>query len=305
MKGTMISRISTQNNEVLEESFKEISDKVQDYLLDTPNVADNDATISAYSLLEILRDYYSPLSDIMDPESEETKKIVSRINEHLNGPKKVIGFRKSKNGASIINDLLGKIGTKTTPVSGKEYTNMRYFIRDNSVGAILDYTNNGKYEKLVVCRDSNAHDLYYGQMSYVDNDIIDYIYDELIRDFDTIDAYRLSLPEQIDTDISYDDFACKPYEYAKYSVPFTSSMVNGEIFVNSNGYVDVDMHLTRENNPYAYTRIGEYQRNIKNLIEEIGADMLAKIPVDVDSIEEPLRGIVIASLAKLDEVALG
>lgn len=304
MKETKISRISTQNNELLASAYKETYDKVQDYLDSTPDVLEDNSTISVSTLLEILKDYYSPLSNVMEIDSKYNKELIDNINVYLNGPKKVIGIRKSKNSSNVINELLSKITTKGEPKSGKYYTNVSYFIREDSTGAILEFMEDGKHKKLVVCRHKTNYDLFYGQMSEVDNEVVDYIADDLVRVFDLIDGYRDSLPEQIDTDIALDDFACKPYEYAKFSVPFTSPMVRGEVFVNSNGYVDADIHLTKENNPYAYTRIDEYQKNIRNLVEEVGSEMLDKIPIDVDSLDEPIRGIVVSELAMLDKITL-
>lgn len=295
MKGTKISSYSTQNNEVLNGLYNKALTRVRSYIETEEDVVDTKDTISAYNLYNIVKGYYEPLESVMSAESEELEDIIADINEYLNGePKKVINFRRSNKLTDGINDLLGKISGNGKSISGKTYLNIRFYIREDSTSAVLEYVEEGKHKKVVICRDLVSQDLYYGKSSSTDYDVVDHIYTRLIGAFDLIDSYRNKLPEQVDTDISYDDFACKPYEYARFSVPFANDFLQGEVYVNSNGYVDTDVNLAGE---AGYTRIDTYTKSVKALINENKLDILRKIPVKVSTLEEPIKDIVESSLA--------
>lgn len=297
MKTTNIGRISTQNEGTLEVLYNQTYQKVMDYISKTEDVLEDKDTISAYSLYSILKDYYADLDVVMGADSEELKALIENINEFIaNDYKKVVGTKKSNKIASGIDKLLGHIkDNKSMENVGKRYLNIRFYIRQDTTSAVLEVLEDNKYKKVIINRDLASDDIYYGENSMEDYEVVDFIYDGLIRLFDVIDSYRDSLPEQIDADLALDDYACRPYEYAKYSAPIKSEMITGEIFVNSNGYVDFDINLTRENNQYHY--INSYSKNLKDLIRRENIALLKKVAVDVNSLEEPLKGIVIASLA--------
>ena len=110
MKGTIVSRISTQNEGALEVLYNQTYQKLIDYINNTDDVLENKDTISAYSLYGILKDYYADLSGIMDSESEELKELVEQINAFIsNGYQKVVSSKKSNKLMSGIENLLGKI----------------------------------------------------------------------------------------------------------------------------------------------------------------------------------------------------
>lgn len=297
MKGTIVSRISTQNEGALEVLYNQTYQKLIDYINNTDDVLENKNTISAYSLYGILKDYYADLSGIMDSESEELKELVEQINAFIsNGYQKVVSSKKSNKLMSGIENLLGKIkDSKQNDMMAKRYLGIRFYIRQDTTSAVLDVLEDNKYKKVILNRDLASDELYYGENSLEDYEVIDFAYDRLMDLFDVIDSYRDYLPEQIDSDIALDDYACKPYEYATYSTPISSEMVRGEIFVNSNGYVDFDMNITRENNQYHY--INSYSRSLKELIRDKSMDLLKKVEVDVNTLEEPIKGIVESYMA--------
>lgn len=297
MKGTNISRISTQNEGALEVLYNQTYQNVSDYISNTDDVIENKDTISAYSLYSILKDFYADLAGIMDAESEELKELVEAINAFIsNGYQKVVSSKKSNKLMNGIESLLLKIkDSKQNEMMAKRYLGIRFYIRRDTTSAVLDVLEDNKYKKVILNRDLASDELYYGENSVEDYDVIDFAYDRLMDLFDLIDSYREYLPEQIDTDIALDDYACKPYEYATYSTPIASEMVTGEIFVNSNGYVDFDMNITRENNKYHY--INSYSRSLKELIRERSTELLKKISVDVNTLEEPIKEIVVAAIA--------
>ncbi len=298
MKGTKVSRVSTQNEGAFDAIYKQVWENVQNYLINEDDVLETQDTISAYSLYNILKGYYGPLEDIMGPESLELRDMVDDINAYVANGYKVVGAKKSNKLLKAIDGLLIKIKDgEVNLVNGKKYTSMRFYIRADATSAVLDFIEDGKHKRVVVSRDLISQDLYYGKMSSTDGDMVDYIYDRLVSYFDLIDAYRDSLPEQIDSDVAMEELACRPYEYAKYAVPFATDTVMGEVYVNSNGYVDVDVNLTKEANPYRYINMGEWARNIKNLVEDKKIELLRKVPVNVESLDDPIKGIVIAQLA--------
>ncbi|MDE6141901.1 MAG: hypothetical protein K2G03_04800 [Bacilli bacterium] len=296
MKGTNKGKVITQNEGALEVLYNQTYQKIMDYINKTEDVLDDNKTISAYSLYSILKNYYAGLDVAMGSDSEELKTLVEDINSYVaNGYRKVVSVKKSSKLISGFVKLIGRLrDSKQMESMPKRYLGVRFYIRQDATSAVLDVLEDNKYKKVILCRDVASDEIYYGENSVEDYEVIDFAYDRLIELFDTIDAYRESLPEQIDADLALDDYACKPYEYAKYSAPILSDMVSGEVFVNSNGYVDFDINLTRENSQYHY--INDYSRSVKELIRACSMDLLKKVPVDINKIQEPLKAIVEANL---------
>ena len=297
MKGTKVSRLSTQNEGALEVLYNQTYQKIMDYINQKEDVAEDSKTISAYSLYSILKSYYDGLDIAMSTESSELKELIEKMNNYIaNGYTKVVNIKKSNKLAGGITKLFDKIKeSKQVDVMNKRYLNLRFYIRRDTTSAVFDVLDENKYKKVIINRDVSSQEIYYGEHSMEDYEVIDFAYDKLISLFDIIDSYRSTLPEQIDADLVLDDYACRPYEYAKYSAPIASDIITGEIFVNSNGYVDFAIDLTRENNRYHY--IDSYSKSLKELIREKSIDLLKKISIDVESLQEPIRGVVKESIA--------
>lgn len=304
MKGPKTGRISTQNDGVLEELYNQTYDKIMGYISDTEDVLDDQNTLSAYTLYDILKDYYSDLDNVMNADSKELKRLIEGINSYIaNGYKRVVSVKNNNKLLHGFNDLLSKIKeNKQLSTMNNRYLDIKFVIRKNSTNAIFDIIKDGKYKKVIICRDLNNQDIHYGENSEPDYDVINFAYDKLMNLFDTIDAYRESLPEQIEEDMALDDLACRTYEYARYTIPFKTEVVKGEIFVNSNGYVDVEMEMPREINPFYYNQMNNYSKKLQDLMREKSVDLLKKVPVDVDTLESPIKEIVIDYLTNEQDI---
>lgn len=298
MKGTKTGEVYIQN-EGLREVYNQTYQNIMQYINDVHDVVEGNNTISAYSLYSILKSYYGGLDYVMNTDSIEVKELIDSINSYIaNGYKKIVSVKKSNGLLQGFNNLLRKMKKNNLLYTvNKRYLGIKFSIRKYSTNAVFDIVEDGKYKKLILCRDLESQDLYFGKNSTtIDSEVIKFIHDKLINLFDIIDAYRNVLPEPIDADLTLDDYACGTYEYAKYAIPFESKVVTGEIFVNSNGYVDVDMEIAKGIYPYYY-RTDNYSSSLKDLIRERKMDILKKVPVDVNSIEAPIKEIVDNHLA--------
>lgn len=288
--------------------YNDFYQKLVNYQEETMDVENAEDTISAYCLYNILKNYYQDLEDIMNCSSQVIKDLLLDINRFIVLGDTCTKLRKSsimpKNIFNLIIKLQEQNNLKT---SNKKYNGVKFYIGSNATYAMFDVVIDGKYKKVIVCRDLINHDLYYGRDSIVDNQVIDYIYNRLIDIFNLIDNYRPSLPEDLDFDFYTEVEACRPYEYNEYVIPFNNELLKGEISINTNGCVNFKTQIIESEDPFGlYTRLDSYAKDLHEVFNKDDIESLKKMPVNINDLEEPIKDIVINYLYdnKSKEIAM-
>lgn len=249
-------------------------------------------SISAWDLVGILKDYYQELYDLFDEESPIYQELLDEINKIIS-PDYISVLKKKNSSFSfsqirlIVKDSLIKIIDNNYKLRGIKCDDIKVAIGQNVSAIKLSIHENYELKPIVICRDIEAGQLYLAENSYNNEQLIDKIRCELVNIFDIIDSYRATIPRLADININEDVFDASLVNNGnKYVIEFDDDAFKGRVEVLYNGKINYSLMLKSESEEY------ELSKTIR--IEEI----MSKIPIDIASLKDPIKSIILSSFEK-------
>lgn len=249
--------------------------------------------ISAWDLVNILKDYYHELYDIFDEESAFYQELLDEINSLISPD--YVSVLKRKNSTLtfdkirlIVKDGLSKIIDHNYNLRGIKCDDIRVAICQDISAIKLGIHENYELKPIVVCRDIEAGQLHLAKASNNNEKLLEQIRSKLVNIFDIIDSFRATMPVPSEGDtIDNDSFSEDAFANGnRYVIKFDHDLFKGEVEVLANGKVNYSLVLNLENQEY------ELAKTIR--VDEI----MSKIPIDVLELKDPIKSIVFASFEK-------
>lgn len=249
--------------------------------------------ISAWDLVNILKDYYRELYDMFDENSNFYQELLDEINslispDYISVLNKRVGSYTFNQIRLLVKDSLFKIIDHNYNLRGIKCDSINVAICQEISAIKLSIHENYELKPIIVCRDIEAGRLYLAKDSNNNEKLLEQIRTKLVNIFDVIDSFRATMPRTSAnneiTDASFsEEFVTNGN---KYEIEFDNEIFKGKVEVLSNGKVSYSLKVSSEDKEY------ELSKTIN--VEEI----MSKIPIDVSELKDPIKSIVFSSFEK-------
>lgn len=248
--------------------------------------------VSAWDLVNILREYYQELFDMFDENSEFYQELLDDINTLISP--EYVSILKRRNSSFkfsqirlLIKDGLAKIIDQNYRLRGIKCDGIKIAIREDISAIKLDIHENYELKPIIVCRDIEANQLHLAKDSNNNERLLEQMRGKIANIFDAIDSYRGTIPKPSnDCDINLESFNEDESLGNKYEVSYENEDFICHIEVLGNGKVNYSLIIKVDDKEY------EISKAIR--VDE----MMMKIPINLEGLMEPIKSIVIASFEK-------
>lgn len=247
--------------------------------------------ISAWDLVNILKEYYQELYDMFDENSEFYQELLDEVNtlispEYVSVLKKKNSSFKFSQIRLLVRDGLAKIIDQNYKLRGIKCDNIKIAIRENLSAIKLDIHENYELKPIIICRDIEANQLHLAKNSCNNERLLEHMRGKIANIFDDIDSYRGTIPRPSnDNDITLESFN-DDESGNKYEVDFEDDTFRCQVEVFSNGKVRY----------FLFIKLDDAEHELSHTINV--EDIMMKIPINIEGLKDPVKSIVIASFEK-------
>lgn len=267
--------------------------KINGFCNEKEDIKASRACISAWELINILKEYYQELYDLFDENSVFYQELLDEINS-LISPDYISVLDKRGSSFSfsqlklLVRDSLVKIIDNNYKLRGIKCDDIKIAICQNVSAIKLSIHENYELKPIIVCRDIEGGQLHLAKTSCNNEKLLEKMRSKIVNIFDTIDSYRATMPKvSMNDDIDEESFSDDVIINGnKYEVEFENELFKGKVEVQTNGKVNYSLAIYSDDQEF------ELSKTISV------AEIMSKIPIDVASLKDPVRSIVLSSFEK-------